>query len=225
MDIERKAYYEKELDFRISRSYGPGRYDAAYEQKGRDYPIGYVRWTETRNMEAFVQFLAEEKSTSAGSITHRFPIDRAQSAYDLITGKSREPFLGVVIQYPGSGDDARTLALVPEHTTAPPRPVSAAGVSVGLLGAGVFAAGTLLPALKASSDTALVAVCAATGSHAQHAATQIRIPLLHHRRSSASFKTRTLTLWSSLLAIICTRTRFWPRSRQVSMFSARSRFA
>ena len=62
MDIERKAYYEKELDFRISRSYGPGRYDAAYEQKGRDYPIGYVRWTETANMEAFVQLLAERKT-------------------------------------------------------------------------------------------------------------------------------------------------------------------
>ena len=62
MDIERKAYYEKELDFRISRSYGPGRYDAAYEQKGRDYPIGYVRWTETRNMEAFLQLLAEKKT-------------------------------------------------------------------------------------------------------------------------------------------------------------------
>ncbi len=62
IDIERKAYYEKELDFRVSRSYGPGRYDAAYEQKGRDYPIGYVRWTETRNMEAFVQLLAEKKT-------------------------------------------------------------------------------------------------------------------------------------------------------------------
>ena len=107
MDIERKAYYEKELDFRISRSYGPGRYDAAYEQKGRDYPIGYVRWTETRNMEAFVQFLAEKKVDVGALITHRFSIERAQSAYDLITGKSREPFLGVVIQYAG---DRRRVA-------------------------------------------------------------------------------------------------------------------
>ncbi len=75
MDIERKAYYEKELDFRVSRSYGPGRYDVAYEQKGRDYPIGYVRWTETRNMEAFVQFLAEKEIDVGALITHRFPID------------------------------------------------------------------------------------------------------------------------------------------------------
>jgi threonine dehydrogenase-like Zn-dependent dehydrogenase len=61
MELQRKLYYEKELDFRISRSYGPGRYDTAYEQKGRDYPIGHVRWTETRNMEAFLQFIAERK--------------------------------------------------------------------------------------------------------------------------------------------------------------------
>ena len=75
MEIERKAYYEKELDFRISRSYGPGRYDAAYEQKGRDYPIGYVRWTETRNMEAFLQLLAERKIDVGPLITHAFPIE------------------------------------------------------------------------------------------------------------------------------------------------------
>ena len=169
IDIERKTYYEKELDFRISRSYGPGRYDAAYEQKGRDYPIGYVRWTETRNMEAFVQFLAERKINVGSLITHRFPIERAQGAYDLITGETREPSLGVVIQYAATGDDSRALALVPEPATAMSPPADT-GVSVGLLGAGVFAAGTLVPALKSSSATKLVAVCAATGSHAQHAA-------------------------------------------------------
>ena len=174
MDIERKAYYEKELDFRISRSYGPGRYDTAYEQKGRDYPIGYVRWTETRNMDAFVRFLAEGKLDVNALITHRFPIERAQSAYDLITGKSREPFLGLVIQYAPSGAGgvseargAHTLDLV--SSARPGAPPAASGhVSVGVLGAGVFAAGTLIPALKASSHTSLIAVCAATGAHAQH---------------------------------------------------------
>jgi threonine dehydrogenase-like Zn-dependent dehydrogenase len=79
MDIERKAYYEKELDFRVSRSYGPGRYDTAYEQKGRDYPIGYVRWTETRNMEAFVQILAGKTVDVGALITHRFSIERAET--------------------------------------------------------------------------------------------------------------------------------------------------
>jgi predicted dehydrogenase/threonine dehydrogenase-like Zn-dependent dehydrogenase len=171
MDIERRTYYEKELDFRISRSYGPGRYDASYEQKGRDYPIGYVRWTETRNMEAFLQFLAEKKVNIDSLITHRFPIERAQSAYDLILGKSDQPFLGVVIQYSATCNDSQTLALVPKPAPgAASRTISASEISVGLLGAGIFASGTLLPALKASGDTTLAAVCTATGAHATHAA-------------------------------------------------------
>jgi predicted dehydrogenase/threonine dehydrogenase-like Zn-dependent dehydrogenase len=170
MDIERKAYYEKELDFRVSRSYGPGRYDAAYEQKGRDYPIGHVRWTETRNMEAFLQLLADDKINVSALITHRFPVERAQQAYDLITGKSRDPFLGVVIQYSDVGDGSRTLALVSPSPSAAASSPEYAGAAVGLLGAGVFAAGTLIPALKATSRTTLISVCAATGSHAKHAA-------------------------------------------------------
>jgi predicted dehydrogenase/threonine dehydrogenase-like Zn-dependent dehydrogenase len=169
MDIERKAYYEKEIDFRISRSYGPGRYDAAYEQKGRDYPIGYVRWTETRNMEAFVQFLAEKKVNVGALISHRFPVERAQGAYDLITGKSRDSFLGVVIQYAETADDSPPLAFVPSAISVSTAPVSAKDVRVGLLGAGVFAAGVLVPAMKDSANTSLIAVCAANGSHAQHA--------------------------------------------------------
>jgi predicted dehydrogenase/threonine dehydrogenase-like Zn-dependent dehydrogenase len=170
MDIERKPYYEKELDFRISRSYGPGRYDAAYEQKGRDYPIGYVRWTETRNMEAFVQLLAERKINLGPLITHRFPIDDATKAYDLITGKTREPFLGVIIQYGGSTDESRTITVSTGPVSfAGPRSV---GVNVGLLGAGGFATSVLIPAMKTSSITSLVSVCAATGSHAQHAASK-----------------------------------------------------
>lgn len=171
MDIERKLYYEKELDFRVSRSYGPGRYDAAYEQKGRDYPIGYVRWSENRNMESFLQLLAERKVNVGALITHRFPIERARAAYELIMGRSRGPFLGVVIHYSETADAGRTLTLV---KSAPPEldgPKAASpDVSVGLLGAGVFACNTLLPALKASSGTILIGVCAAKGSSAQHAA-------------------------------------------------------
>jgi predicted dehydrogenase/threonine dehydrogenase-like Zn-dependent dehydrogenase len=172
IEIERKAYYEKELDFRISRSYGPGRYDSAYEQKGRDYPIGYVRWTETRNLQAFLQFLAENKISVGPLITHRFPIANAQSAYDLITGKTGDPFLGVVIQYSGAGDESPTLELVAKPATAAPvsKGARANEISVGLLGAGVFAAGTLIPAIKASGHSTLAGVCTATGAHAQHAA-------------------------------------------------------
>jgi predicted dehydrogenase len=130
-----------------------------------------VRWTETRNMEAFVQLLAEKKVNVAPLITHRFPIERAPSAYELITGKSGKPFLGVVIQYSRSGDESRTLELVPKSDAVSLlSEVAANGISVGLLGAGAFATGTLIPAVKAAGDATLAGVCTATGAHAQHAA-------------------------------------------------------
>ena len=168
MDLERKIFYEKELDFRVSRSYGPGRYDTAYEQKGRDYPIGYVRWTETRNMEAFLQLLSEEKLDVQSLITHRFPIDRAPGAYDLISGKSGKPFLGVLIAYPGDTELRPRLGLVEKNIVASSR--KHGRVRIGVLGAGSFAATTLLPALKRTENVDLVGISAATGIHARHAA-------------------------------------------------------
>jgi predicted dehydrogenase/threonine dehydrogenase-like Zn-dependent dehydrogenase len=166
MDIPRRFFYEKELDFRVSRSYGPGRYDSAYEQKGIDYPIGYVRWTETRNMEAFLKLLADRKLDLPPLITHRFPIAQANSAYDLITGKMHEPFMGVLIAYPEHADDTRQV-----NVAAPDRsPATGERIRVGLLGAGSFATSTLLPAIKRVSGAEMVVACAANGSHARHAA-------------------------------------------------------
>ncbi|HSZ64331.1 MAG TPA: bi-domain-containing oxidoreductase [Terriglobales bacterium] len=167
MSLERRIFYEKELDFRISRSYGPGRYDAAYEQKGIDYPIGYVRWTETRNMEAFLRLLADGKVDVGALITHRFPIDEAQSAYELISGTSREKFLGVLITYPESAGE--TERIVPETVKSSAPAAATKSVAIGLLGAGSFATGTLLPAIKRVGDVTLVGVCAANGSHSQQA--------------------------------------------------------
>jgi predicted dehydrogenase/threonine dehydrogenase-like Zn-dependent dehydrogenase len=168
LDIQRGLYYGKELDFRISRSYGPGRYDSAYEQKGRDYPIGYVRWTETRNMEAFLQLLSQGKLDLEPLISHRFPIERAQAAYDLITGKVSHPYLGVLITYPQQAEESHQLELIEKKTV----PVRRGDEStrVGVLGAGVFALSTLLPALKRVRGLELIGVCAASGSHARHAA-------------------------------------------------------
>jgi len=168
MDIQRKIYFEKELDFRISRSYGPGRYDSAYEQKGRDYPIGYVRWTETRNMEACLQLLSDGKLDVQSLITHRFPIERAQGAYELITGRMGQPFLGVLITYPEQAEPSREIQLVGKGTAAALARESSMGI--GVLGAGSFAMGTLLPALKQLDRVGLVGVSAANGSHARHAA-------------------------------------------------------
>lgn len=163
IELERKLYYEKELDFRIPRSYGPGRYDVAYEQKGRDYPIGYVRWTETRNMEAFLQLLSDGKADLCSLITHRFPIESATAAYDLITGRAAQPFLGIVLTYsegsPSTGIEFKRVRREP-----------ASGVSVGLLGAGMFSLGTLLPVMSKTKGLSLTGICATNGSHAKHAA-------------------------------------------------------
>ena len=166
MDIPRRCFYEKELDFRISRSYGPGRYDASYEQKGIDYPIGYVRWTETRNMEAFLRLLADRKLDLHPLITHRFPIAQAHSAYDVITGKANEKFLGVLIAYPNLANETRYI-----NVSAPDRPIAGrTSIQVGLLGAGAFATSTLLPAIKQVGGVKMVVAGAASGSHARHAA-------------------------------------------------------
>jgi len=168
MELQRKLYYEKELDFRVSRSYGPGRYDVAYEQKGRDYPIGHVRWTETRNLEAFLQFIADGKLNLPSLITHRFPIEQAAQAYDLIMGNTREFFLGTLITYAGaeSGDTPILSERIPVAGTS----ASSGSIGLGVLGAGSFAQTTLLPALKALPGVSFVGVCNAAGPRSRSAA-------------------------------------------------------
>ena len=176
MDIERKLYYEKELDFRISRSYGPGRYDTVYEQKGRDYPIGHVRWTETRNMEAFLRLVAEGKLNLPSLITHRFPVQHATRAYDVIKGRAKEPFLGVLLTYGTEAEFApNILSLwsqkIPLHIKAQsPLSASTRAVGLGVLGAGAFAQSTLLPTLKSIPEVFFVGVCNATGPRSRTAA-------------------------------------------------------
>ncbi len=167
MDIPRRSFYEKELDFRVSRSYGPGRYDLAYEQRGVDYPIGYVRWTETRNMDAFLKLLAEHKLNFQTLVTHRFPIERADSAYELIAGKRRESSLAVLIEYPTEANETRYVKLHARRSFARDN-----SIRLGLLGAGSFALSTLLPAIKHVGGTEMVSVSAANGSHAHHAGTK-----------------------------------------------------
>jgi predicted dehydrogenase/threonine dehydrogenase-like Zn-dependent dehydrogenase len=166
MDIERKLYYGKELDFRVSRSYGPGRYDVAYEQKGRDYPIGHVRWTETRNLEAFLQLIADRKLNLLPLITHRFPMDEAARAYDLIAGRTGERSLGVLLTYDELEPNRQFASKIAITASSP----AIESVGVGVLGAGNFAQTTLLPALKGISCVSLVGVCNATGPRSRNAA-------------------------------------------------------
>ncbi len=172
LEIPRKIYYEKELSFVNSRSYGPGRYDPSYEEAGRDYPIGYVRWTEGRNLEAFVDLLAGGRLDVRPLISHRFPIERAPQAYELITAKSGEPFLGVLLTYPQPPEGASADRLVQTGALTPPGETGEppSGVRLGVLGAGNFASAVLLPALSKLPDMELVGVVSASGSSAQHAA-------------------------------------------------------
>ncbi len=176
MDVPRQPYYDKELVLRVSRSYGAGRYDPEYEEKGRDYPIGYVRWTENRNMEAFVQQLARGALQTSALISHRFDIADAGQAYDLISGKGTEPYLGIVLHYPEPppDDSAEVLASRVDLTSASQPKSQLSGtqgeVRFGVLGAGQFASGVLLPALSALPAARLVGVATATGIKAQHVA-------------------------------------------------------
>ncbi len=168
LEIPRKPYYEKELSFYISRSYGPGRYDPEYEQRGHDYPIGYVRWTENRNLQAFLQLLAENRVDVRRLITHRFPIAQATGAYELISSKTSEPFLGVLITYPEDAPLVRRVDLRPV-----PLRAAANRVSVGVIGAGTVANGVLLPAMRAAAGTELVGVCTMSGTSAHRAASRM----------------------------------------------------
>jgi predicted dehydrogenase/threonine dehydrogenase-like Zn-dependent dehydrogenase len=165
LSIPRKVYYEKELSFINSRSYGPGRYDAGYEEGGVDYPLGYVRWTEGRNFEAVVDLLATGKLVVEPLITHRFPIERATEAYEVITGKMDEPFLGVLLTYPEQLEDEPPRIQFHESPGLQP-----ASCNLGVIGAGLFANATLLPAIKKVPEVGLVGIASAGGQHAQHAA-------------------------------------------------------
>jgi len=99
MNVPRQAYFERELTLRVSMSYGPGRYDPEYEERGHDYPLAYVRWTEGRNIEAFLDLVAAGRVRTAPLVTHRFNIEEAERAHRLISGDSNEPYLAVVIGY------------------------------------------------------------------------------------------------------------------------------
>jgi polar amino acid transport system substrate-binding protein len=166
MEIPRDVFYAKELEFRLSRSYGPGRYDPLYEEKGVDYPIGYVRWTEQRNMEAFVRLLASQRVSVAPLITHTFAIDDAPKAYELIAGKTGERFVGVLLQYPkGEGRGGKAETTPKRSSSTAPH----ASVVLGVIGAGRYAQGVLLPQFKANADVTLWTVCTATGVKAEKA--------------------------------------------------------
>ena len=162
LNIPRKIYYEKELSFINSRSYGPGRYNSSYEDEGKDYPLGFVRWTEGRNFESIVELMANGRLQTAPLITHRFPIEQAAQAYEIITGKTKKPFLGVLLTY-DQEKEIKSEKIEFKAVSAKP-----SAVKLGVLGAGLYANATLLPAIKNIKVIELVGIASSGGLHAQH---------------------------------------------------------
>jgi predicted dehydrogenase/threonine dehydrogenase-like Zn-dependent dehydrogenase len=162
MTLDREPFYKRELDLRVSMSYGPGRGDPAYELQGRDYPLPYVRWTEQRNMEAFLALVAEGKVTPKRLVTHRFSIGEAEKAYALM--ESGVPHLGILLTYPEiSAEQAPRLL-----RRAPP-PSRMQGNRIAFIGLGNYARGVLLPALRKAPGVTLAAVATSTGLSANNA--------------------------------------------------------
>jgi predicted dehydrogenase/threonine dehydrogenase-like Zn-dependent dehydrogenase len=140
LDIPRQPFFSRELKLIISMSYGPGRYDPDYEERGHDYPLPYVRWTEKRNIESFLELLSDNRVNVERLITHRFRIEEAERAYQLISADSQEPYLGVVINYDPETEVTRRIPLNVRSAEK--------AIKLGVIGAGGYVPAMLLPHFK-----------------------------------------------------------------------------
>ncbi len=167
LESPRAPLFSKELRLVVSRSYGPGRYDATYERDGVDYPAAYVRWTEGRNLEEVLRLMASGALCPSRLTTHTFDVEDGASAYALLEGE--EPSLGILLRYPASeGPGPRAVELAPRPRRR--RPAKAERLRVGVIGAGSFARGVLMPALAGQAE--IVAISNATGVSAKAAASR-----------------------------------------------------
>jgi predicted dehydrogenase/threonine dehydrogenase-like Zn-dependent dehydrogenase len=173
LELSRADFYEKELSFQVSCSYGPGRYDANYEEKGVDYPAGFVRWTEQRNFEAVLDMMADGRLDLAPLISHRFAIKDAEQAYALVVGT--EPSLGIMLQYsaPSALDLCQTVSLGTASVSARAnaeggRALAGKALSVSFIGAGNYATAMLMPVFK-KAGAQLRSVVSAAGVSGVHA--------------------------------------------------------
>ena len=158
MDIPRNDYYKKEIDLRLSMAYGPGRYDPEYEEKGNDYPFDLVRWTEQRNFEAFLGLIDEGKITPKEILTHEFDFENAMNAYDLLEGKVKEKYLGIILKY--KRDINLENEKIVQRTI---KTINSDKVNVGLIGAGNFTKSVILPNIHKVDGYDMVGLCTATG--------------------------------------------------------------
>ncbi|MFZ6049003.1 bi-domain-containing oxidoreductase [Pseudomonas sp. CR3202] len=168
MDIPREDYFKKEISVVISRSYGPGRYDPFYEENGNDYPYAYVRFTEQRNMETFLSLVSQGKLDIKSLITHRFSVDEAVKAYQLIEGNKTEPYLGILLKYNPQqyrADDSSRIKVTPTQ-------VAREKVKLSFYGAGNYATASLLPPMQVSNKVTFTGLVTASGRSAQGVAKQ-----------------------------------------------------
>ncbi len=169
LELSRADFFEKEITFQVSCSYGPGRYDPNYEEKGNDYPVGFVRWTEQRNFEAILDMMSDGRLDVKPLISHRFAIEEAEKAYELVGGAG--PSLGILLEYPANS--AKSDATVRQSTVAIPASTkgsapSVPGASIGLVGSGNYATAVLIPAFKAAGAR-LRTVASSAGVSGLHA--------------------------------------------------------
>ena len=162
LEIDRRPFYFKEAEFVVSCSYGPGRYDTDYEDRGHDFPAAWVRWTEQRNIQAVLDLIGRGRLDVSPLISHRFSIDSAREAYNLIE-KGAEPYLGVVLQYSGAEPDGINRSIVLRSPTE-----NNGQIGLGVLGAGNFARMVLLPAIERCESLAPRVLCSAGGVSAAH---------------------------------------------------------
>jgi len=157
LNIPRQIFYEKELEFAVSRAWGPGMYDPDYEERGIKYPIAYARWTAQRNMEEFLRMVSLGRVKLDNITTHKFPFEKALKAYEMILS-GKEPAIGVVLQYPEKDSVADNESFVKKVKSKSNGKRITGKVGVGLIGAGLFTRGTLLPVMKKVSNVKLVGV-------------------------------------------------------------------
>jgi polar amino acid transport system substrate-binding protein len=168
MNVPRNVYYQRELTLRVSLSYGPGRHDPQYEEHGQDYPLAYVRWTEGRNIEAFLDLMAARRIDVKPLITHRFPIEDAPRAYKLISANTNEKYLAVLLNYDSECVVRRQI----ENPVVTKKAASATGrVGIGLIGAGGYAQKVLLPNFKAAGAE-FCSIASASGVSARDVGTK-----------------------------------------------------
>lgn len=165
LELDRRPFYFKEAEFVVSCSYGPGRYDEHYEEQGHDYPAAYVRWTEQRNIQAVLDLMGRGQLDVSQLITHRIPIESAETAYQIIEAGD-QPYLGIVLQY--CPEDSTSIT---RQVTFQRRTGKTNKHKIGVLGAGNFARMVLLPALERCPQLDFGTICSARGVSAAHVAT------------------------------------------------------